>query len=185
MRSASTSTPHRRAGVRFVARRGLRHALAGAFVGLAVYLALLIAHLVQYRTISHAVPSICTWAGRYPGYCYTWDLTALNLSARLIDDAQALRGRGVMPQRVRFHGERPRVPPAWNASAWVAAGALGYAIACALVAGLCSLVDTAMGSQRRTRMHGSPRPPGRRRTLRPPRADIDVDRGRRDHEPAP
>jgi hypothetical protein len=50
MSTASTST-RGRGGCRIAAHRSLRHALAGTSVGLAIYLALLIAHLVQYRTI--------------------------------------------------------------------------------------------------------------------------------------
>jgi hypothetical protein len=84
----------------------------GTLVGLAVYLALLVVHLMKFRTVSHAVPSICTWAGRHPGYCFTWELTAINLPARLIaDHVPTLRDGGLVPQRIRFHREHPHPRP--------------------------------------------------------------------------
>jgi hypothetical protein len=106
-----------------------RSVLRGALAGLACYAVLLGVHLVKFRKIEYAVPNIAGYAGPYPGYGFTWDLTAVNLPTRLLRSW----GVRVRPQVIRFHGERRRAPSLWSPWVWVGVGASGYAMAGALL----------------------------------------------------
>lgn len=129
--------------VRGIARVVRARALTGARFGLAAYLCLLAYHVHWFRTIEHAVPNVATWAGRYPGFGFTWELTALNVPARLVARLLAPSRPWIMPQRIRAQRHPPRVPASWNAGAWVTTGALGYVAAGSAAGGLWALLGAA------------------------------------------
>ena len=83
-----------------------RWAVDGVLTGLGLYAVLLTIHLAKFRTIAYSVPNIAGWAGSYPGYGWTWELTAINMPADLIDRSPRLRNRGARPQVVTGHGVR-------------------------------------------------------------------------------
>jgi hypothetical protein len=108
---------------------------------LLVYALLLFVHLAKFGTIAYGVPNIAGWAGRYPGYGWTWELTAINLPAELVHRVPWLRHRLVVPQAVSGHGFLHRkIPKAWSPARWLIAGALGYAIAGLAVGCLVAIV---------------------------------------------
>lgn len=107
----------------------MRRWLSGGFLlGLAFYAALLTMHLAKFGTVEYRVPNVAVWTGRFPGFGYTWDLTAINLPARLVRKLPGLRRR-VLPQAIRFPTESVDAPRAWSMDIWLFTGALGYTLA--------------------------------------------------------
>ena len=106
-----------------------RWAVDGVLTGLGLYAVLLTIHLAKFRTIAYSVPNIAGWAGSYPGYGWTWELTAINMPADLIDRSPRLRNRGARPQVVTGHGVRFPESRSWSATGWVVSGVAGYALA--------------------------------------------------------
>jgi hypothetical protein len=117
----------------------------GALLGFSIYTVLLVIHLVKFGGIYHAVPNIAGYAGRYPGYGFTWDLDLINVPADLlrprpatVREARDPKG-WVTSQTLTHYSNHPKVlardprgwadtkrPRAWNPWTWLATGVLGY-----------------------------------------------------------
>jgi hypothetical protein len=135
--------------------RTCRRLAIAASIGVACYALLLAVHVAKFGAIRHGVPNIAGWAGRYPGYGWTWDLVAVNLPADLFDRVAWrmpwLRDRGVIPQVVTGHTVHHDDPEGWRAGRWIAAGAIGYAITGAVVGMLAGVRRRATRAVARAR----------------------------------
>lgn len=114
--------------------------IKGALLGLLIYDALLVFHLARFGGVHYCVPNIAGWAGRYPGFGWTWELSAINLPVNLIDDVPSLRERWVVPQSVAFYVGEFKAPKAWSATTWVISGVVGNTLAGLVLGGLTGFV---------------------------------------------